>query len=250
MVIGGVFLCNPRFTHAHNAIVTDATQFTKELPQEKINGVFTTSALYADEYDSITYVTARGELTVPNDHSSSYIVGRYDLKTMKLLWVAVGVGPGDDKACASIALAPPENALYVLGYFSDEARFVSSYNPNGVNTATSRGKTDLVIAKYDYETGRQYWTNSGGSSGNDLGYVYTKSGNTFMHDESCIRCDSVGPLLRLWARSWGDSVRFINAPGPADDRIVAVDSTRFVKITLDRGSGLATELSIDSIMPH
>ncbi len=249
-IAAATFWCNPRFTHAHNAIVTDATQFIKGSPPEQINGLFTSSATYSDEYDSITYVTAQGRLTVANNRSASYIVGRYDLQTKQLLWIAVGIGSGDGRACASTVLAPPENAVYVLGYFSNETEFVSSYNPSTINRATSQGKTDLILAKYDYETGRQYWTNAGGGTGNDLGYMYTKSGGTFMHDESCMRCDSVGPLLRLWARCWGDSVGFVNAPGSADDRIVAVDTTRFVKITLDRGSGLVTELGIDSVMPR
>lgn len=242
--------CNPRFTHAHNAIVVDATQFIKDLPPEQINGIFTTSATYSDEVDSIKYVTANGTLAIVNDRSPIYLVGRYNLATKQLLWIAIGAGPGDDKACGSIALAPPENALYVIGYFSDTARFSSSYNPRAVASVISHGRTDIVIAKYDYETGRQYWVNGGGGTGNDLGYMYSRSDSMFMHDESCMRCDSVGPLLRLWVRSWGDSVGFANAPDPADDRIIGADSTRFVKIVIDRSSGVVTELGNDSLMPR
>lgn len=242
--------CNPRFMRSHNAIVADATQFINGLPPEQINGVFTTAATYSDEYDSIIYVTAQGRLALANDGSPSYVVGRYDLSTKKLLWIAVGVGPGADKACGSIAVAPPENALYVIGYFSGETHFFSSYNTAGIASVTSRGYTDMVIAKYDYQTGRQFWINGGGSFGNDLGYMYSRSSGTFMHGESYMRCDSVGPLLRIWAKCWGDSVSFTNAPDPADDRIVAVGSTGFVKITINRGSGVVAELGSDSFMPR
>lgn len=240
--------CNPRLKHSKNAIVTTATPFISGQPK---NGAFASATFYDTKYDSIEYRTSRGTLVVANDGTANCIVGRYDMQTEQLLWVAVGGGKGNDRGCNYFIL-PSENALFAVGYFSDTAYF--SYNDGSSNFATlaSKGETDIFVARYAYDTGVLQWINGGGSSGRDFGYMYTDPQGIIRYHQAkvCVACDSLVPLFHVWGSCFGREVRFDNASGSADDRMLANDSAKFMRISFDRAGGVATELRLDSLMPY
>lgn len=248
LIAGALLSCNPRVRHDRIGIFDKATPFIGSNPK---NGIFATVAIYDPQYDSIEYQTTQRTFRVVNDGTASCIIGRYDTTTYELIWVAVAGGKGDDKACNYFTILGADNAVYVGGYFSDTAYFPTYAGNNQATSVISHGKTDMFLAKYSYDDGVLRWVNAGGSSGYDLGYTYLDSGNnTFMHDEASLLCDSSLSNLYLWAKCKGPNVEFVNAQGTADDLSIASDSTKYVKVTFNGTSGLATAIQLDSIMPY
>lgn len=99
---------------------------------------------------------------------------------MQPIWVAVGGGSGGDGGC-NYYTVPPENAVYVVGYFEDTAYFPHRAGMQKSATLFSNGMTDLFVAKYSYDTGALQWVRSGGSRNSDVVFTYNGQRHTETH---------------------------------------------------------------------
>lgn len=179
LLIVMVCSCNPQGRNYHIAIFSTVEALQRG--DTTRTGFFTNASLFDTAYHAITYETARGSVTVPNDGTQNFLLCRYDTTSLKPIWVAVGGGRGGDGGI-NYHTVPSEHAVYVVGCFEDTAYFPRFAGSEPCDTLVSRGYADMFIAKYDYETGALQWIRSGGSRYSDVVFMYegTRHQEVFM----------------------------------------------------------------------
>lgn len=229
-----LFACNPRVTLPHIAIFATVEPLMRS--DTTRTGFFTNASLFDTAYDQIKYVTTLGDIFVPNDGSQNFLLCRYDTATMQPIWVAVGGGKGGDGGC-NYHTFPPENAVYVVGYFEDTAYFPSKAGMPECDTLISCGMVDMFIAKYNYDNGILQWCRSYGSKYSDI--IFTDNlGNR--HQETILMVDSV--YVTLYANFFGP-VRF------GDQSIDAPFSGSVIQISFDKVTGAVRDARIPESLP-
>jgi hypothetical protein len=202
---------------------------------------FVTGAQYDSLFDSIQYKTRiLGNVWVPNTRSQNALFGTYAPGTHALLWIAYGYGRGDGRAC-TYSISRAEDAVFIMGYFSDSTRF--SYNDGSAKSAllVAQGKTDMFLAKYRYSDGRLLWINGGGTAGRDVGYSYLDPhGFSVAVSETRMRADSV---VHTCTRCFdGGNMRF-------EDSTADADSTAFMEVMFNKTNGTINRIRSVKIKP-
>lgn len=229
------YACNLRITTPHVAVFNTVESLMRS--DTSRTGFFTNVSLFDTAYDQIKYVTTQGTIFVPNDGSQNFLLCRYDTATLKPIWVAVGGGSGRDGGC-NYYTVPPENSVYVVGYFEDTAFFPHRAGMQKSDTLISNGMADMFIAKYCYDNGDLQWCRSYGSKYSDI--IFTDNlGNR--HQETILLVDSVNFIL--YANFFGP-VRF------GDQSIEAPLSGSVIRISCDKETGEVREAEIPDSLPH
>ena len=226
--------CNPRVSVPHIGIFSTVEPLMRS--DSSRTGFFTNASLFDAAYDQIEYRTTTGSVFVPNDGTQNFLLCRYDTQTMQPIWVAVGGGKGGDGGC-NYYTVPPENAVYVVGYFEDTAYFPHRAGMPQCDTLISRGNGDAFIAKYDYITGALLWCTSGGSTYPDI--VFTDQQGK-RHQET-IMAVSVSHIT-VYANFFGPvqfGDHFLNVPL----------SGSAVQISIRKETGLVDTLRIPTTLP-
>ncbi len=117
-------------------------------------------------------------------NSGDIFIAKYSLQG-NLLWVKVGVGPGNNRGLAIAADA--EGACYITGQFSDNITFDQAFTNTIINA--------LFIVKYNGD-GTQGWFRRAGGSSQSIGYGIASEGSNVYVTGDC------GPQLT-----------FFNGPG-------------------------------------
>lgn len=196
-LLGMACSCKPAVTHSKRAIFTSVEQLIRS--DTTRTGFFTNASLFASTYKDIEYKTTNGSVFVSNDGSQNILACRYDPHTLQPIWIAVGGGAGGD-AGVNYYTVPPENAVYVLGYFEGTARFPITAGQSAYKTIESYGMADMFLAKYRYDTGALEWVTSGGSPYADI--IFTDQAGT-RHNETIMTVDSVA--VTVYANFFGPS---------------------------------------------
>lgn len=226
--------CNMRVQTPHIAVFSAIEHLMRT--DTTRTGFFTNTTLFDTAYDEIEYVTKLGTVFVPNDGSQNFLLCRYDTATMQPIWVAVGGGRGGDGGC-NYYTVPPENAVYVVGYFEDTAYFLHRAGMPECDTLISNGMADMFIAKYNYDNGILQWCRSYGSKYSDI--IFTDHlGNR--HQETILMVDSV--YVTLYANFFGP-VRF------GDQSIEAPLSGSVIQISFDKVTGAVRDAQIPESLP-
>ncbi len=199
-------------------------------------GFFTNVSLFDTAYDEIKYVTTQGNIYVPNEGSQNFLLCRYDTATLQPIWVAVGGGRGGDGGC-NYYTVPPENAVYVVGYFEDTAYFPHRAGMLVCDTLISNGMADMFIAKYSYSNGVLLWCRSAGSKYSDI--IFTDNLGA-RHQETILIVDSVH--ITVYANFFGP-LRI------GDQSVNASLSGSAVQISFDKKTGAVREAQIPTVLP-
>jgi len=227
--------CNVRVTQPHVAVFTTVDRLMRS--DSTRTGFFTNASLFDTAFDQIKYVTIQGNVFVPNDGSQNFLLCRYDTATMQPVWVAVGGGRGGDGGC-NYYTVPPENAVYVVGYFEDTAYFPHHAGREQCDTLISNGMGDMFIAKYRHDDGELQWCKSYGSKYTDI--IFTDNLGS-RHQETILLVDSVNVIL--YANFFGP-VRF------GDQSIDAPFSGSAIRIGFDKETGAVREARIPDSLPN
>ncbi len=226
-----------------HGVYVDSTLSVPMLAYSLTDGFFTTGAQYDPSYDSIRYLPCRGEMACfKNDNSRTALFGRCD-STNKLLWIRYGGGPGDDVAF-NYSYVPLENAVYVLGYFSDSAFFPYTYkngkdSGSAVAKVATHGFTDMFVARCNSETGELIWINGVGSPGRDVALTVTDSLGQNLHIEAAMKPELA--VLYVWAKC--------GAPYQFGNKTLNSNSTNFVMFTFDRLRGELLNAQVVASIP-
>lgn len=198
-------------------------------------GFFTNASLFDTIYDQIEYRTKTGSVFIPNDGTQNFLLCRYETITMQPLWIAVGGGKGGDAGC-NYYTVPPENAVYVVGYFEDTAFFPHQAGLPSCDTLISRGMADMFVAKYRYDNGELQWVHSGGSPYSDVIFTY----NGARHNETFMTVDS--SVVSVYANFFGPT-RFQN------HTLNAPLSGSVMQISFDKETGEVKQLLVPTALP-
>lgn len=226
--------CNVRMRSPHRAMFFTVDQLLRG--DTTNTGFFTNVSLFDTAYNEIVYKTTQGDVIVPNDGTQNVLICRYDPVTLQPIWIAVGGGTGGDGGC-NYYTVPPENAVYVVGYFEGTAYFPITAGSYRCDTITSRGGTDMFIAKYRYDTGSLEWIASGGSAYSDI--VFTDNLGA-RHTETLITVDSAAVTV------------YTNFFGPATFGSLSIDTKMTgsaVQIRYDKATGKPTDARFVTSLP-
>jgi hypothetical protein len=217
--------------------------------------------------DYLVFKTEQGTLRLPNNRRKISLVGRYDMEknfiitgkdtAFRLLWIGIGYSTGDVSP-STYRLSQDEDAVYVAGCFSGTVSFSFAPGDTKVLTYENAGGTDMFVSRYTYKQGFLAWTNTGGSTHNDLGFPYTNKqgvseyGSVSSMDAENIhpKPDSMIPLLHVWTKSSGPELRFANGPGSADDKSLRLDTASYVEVTFNRLTSIVTDIQKVSSIPR
>lgn len=237
IVILGVFCsCNPKVDRPHIAVFATVEILMRDVTTH--TGFFTTVSLYDSKYEQIEYKTSQqGNVYAKNNGSQDFIACRYDPVTYKPIWVATGGGIGGDGGC-NYYTVPPENAVYVVGYFEGEASFPIKTGLPECKTLTSHGMADMFIAKYAYDSGELQWLKSGGSPYADI--VFTDNLGA-RHKEVLMTVDSVN--VTVYTNFFGRST--------FDGKTIEAKLTgSAVQISYDKASGEVQDVRFVTTLPN
>ncbi len=226
--------CRPRVTFPHVAVFSTVETLMRD--DSTRTGCFTNTSLFDAKYEQIEYRTSLGTLFVKNDGTQNVLICRYDTATFQPIWIAVGGGKGGDGGC-NYYTVPPENAVYVVGYFDDTAFFPIKAGETPSDTLISRGGADMFVAKYSYDKGTLEWCVSGGSQYSDI--VFTDNLGA-RHQETFMVVDSV--MVTVYTNFFGPS-RF------GDQSIDAPLTGSAVQISFDKETGIARDARIPDSLP-
>lgn len=226
--------CNPRVTIPHIGIFSTVETLIRT--DTTRTGFFTNASLFDTAYAYIAYETTRGRVTVPNDGSQNFLLCRYDTATMQPIWVAVGGGRGGDGGC-NYYTVPPENAVYVVGYFEDTAYFPHRAGNIQCDTLISRGLADMFIAKYSYDNGILQWCTSGGSQYSDIIFLDNLGAR---HQETLMMVDSA--MVTVYANFFG-TTKF------GDHTIYATLTGNALQVSLDKETGVTRDVQFPHSLP-
>lgn len=227
--------CNPRVTLPHVAVFSTVEQLVRS--DTTRTGFFTTATLFDTAYDEILYQTTQGNVLVPNDGTQNFLLCRYDTATMQPIWIATGGGSGGDGG-VNYYTVPPENAVYVVGYFEDTAYFPYRAGWSSCDTLMSYGMVDMFLAKYSYDNGELLWCTSGGSAYSDI--IFTDALGA-RHQETMLLVDTVNVTL------------YANFFGPAlfgDRSIDAPRSGAAIQISFDKETGAVRDVRLATALPE
>lgn len=206
LLLSIVFLsCNVKVKHPHCAVFSTVGALMRD--DTTRTGFFTNVSLFDKKYEEIEYTTAQGSVFVPNDGTQNCLICRYDTVTLKPIWINVAGGSGGDGG-VNYYTVPPENAVYVVGYFEGTAYFPKAPGSPWCDTLVSYGMADMFIAKYSYDKGVLQWVRSGGSAYSDVVFTY----NGARHTETYMTVDSIA--VTVYANFFGRSTfdgKFIDA---------------------------------------
>lgn len=229
-----LFACNPRVTLPHIAIFSTVEPLMRS--DTTRTGFFTNVSLFDTAYDEIQYLTTGGNVHVPNDGTQNFLLCRYDTVTLQPIWVAVGGGKGGDGGC-NYYTVPPENAVYVVGYFEDTAYFPRKAGMPECDTLISCGMVDMFIAKYSYSNGMLLWCTSGGSKYSDVVFSDNLGAR---HQETFMVVDS--EVVTVYTNFFGPA-RFGN------QSINAPLTGSVVQICFDKHTGIVRNARIPDLLP-
>jgi hypothetical protein len=111
---------------------------------------------------------------------SDIFVAKYD-NTGTVLWSSTFGGTNDDKAIdLVIDTKDINNFMYLTGSFQGTANFGTTYLGGDIPSITSRGQTDIFLAKYDQSS--NLWVQNAGGVWGDAGSQVTvdNSGNVYV----------------------------------------------------------------------
>jgi hypothetical protein len=200
-------------------------------------GFFTNVSLFDSKYDEIEYQTTRGNVIVENDGTQNFIACRYDTNTYKPIWIATGGGTGGDGGC-NYYTDPPENAVYVVGYFEGTARFTVKAGSRKYKEIISNGMGDMFLAKYSYDNGELLWIASGGSVNADVIFLDNVGAR---HKETYMTLDK--SVVTVYANFFG-AAKFGNKS------IDAKLSGSAVQISYDKATGEVKNVGFVTALPQ
>jgi hypothetical protein len=121
---------------------------------------------------TIDFDTGVNELLLTSSGMNDAFISKYDL--IGNIWWAFKIGgTGDDKIVRNCLVTDEMNNIFLTGYYSN----TSNFDPNGTANLTSKGKSDIFIAKYD-EDGKYVWANSIGNTSDDMPYSINLDNNS------------------------------------------------------------------------
>lgn len=234
LVLTGIFSCNFRMKHPHTAVFFNVDQLLRGDTTK--TGFFTNVSLYDSKYNEIEYQTEQGNVAVKNDGSQNVFICRYNPSNNRPIWIATGGGCGADGGC-NYYTVPPENAVYVIGYFEDTARFLVKSGSREYKEIISNGSADMFIAKYSYDKGILQWISSGGSANSDI--VFTDNAGA-RHKETLLIVDSA--TVTVYANFFGHAMF-------GNKSIDAKLGASAVQISYDKTSGEVKNLQFVTSLP-
>ena len=236
MSMAGLFFsCNFRVEHPHVAVFSTVDRLMRG--DSTKTGFFTNTSLYDSSFAEIEYQTENGNVFVKNDGTQNFFACRYDTANGKPIWIAAGGGSGGDGGCNYYEV-PPENSVYIVGYFEGTARFPIKAGSNKYKEIISNGLADMFIAKYSYDQGVLQWVSSGGSPNRDVVF-YDNLGAR--HKETILIVDSSS--VTVYANFFGVS-RFDNAT------ISAKESGSAIQISYDKRTGKVKKVDFVISLPR
>lgn len=226
--------CTVKVKHPHCAVFSTVDALMRG--DTTRTGFFTNVSLFDNKYEEIEYALRQGSVFVPNDATQNFIACRYDTATYKPIWIATGGGRGGDGGC-NYYTDPPENAVYIVGYFEDTAYFPIKAGSKKYKEIISNGMADMFIAKYSYDKGELLWIASGGSVNADVIFLDSVGAR---HKETYMRLDDSS--VTVYANFFGIA-KFGNK------LIDAKLSGSAVQISYDKATGEVKDVQFVTSLP-
>jgi hypothetical protein len=230
-----MFSCNVRVKRPHQAVFATVERLMRGDTTK--TGFFTNTLLFDAKYNEILYKTTKGNVVVENDGTQNFFACRYDPETYAPIWIAVGGGTGGDGGC-NYYTVPPENAVYVVGYFEGTAYFPIKAGSRKYKEIISNGMVDMFVAKYNYDNGELLWIASGGSVNADVVFLDNVGAR---HKETLITVDS--SVVTVYTNFFG-TAKF------GDKSIDAKISGSAVQISYDKATGEVKNVGFVTTLPQ